>query len=90
MLSEVRKYGVAVTLAHKHVLQADCHVCEAIMGNVGNMVAFRVGAPDAPIITTQLPGVMVEDLTSLPNHEAYVRMMTDGAKSKPFSMRSNP
>jgi hypothetical protein len=90
MLSEVRKYGVAVTLAHQHVLQADRNVFEAIMGNVGNMVAFRVGALDAPIIAAQLPGVTVEDLTSLPNHEAYVRMMTDGAKSKPFSMRTNP
>jgi hypothetical protein len=72
------------------VLQADRNVFEAIMGNVGNMVAFRVGALDAPIIATQLPGVTVDDLTSLPNHEAYVRMMTEGAKSTPFSMRTNP
>lgn len=90
MLSEVRKYGVGVTLAHQHVLQADRNVFEAIMGNVGNMVAFRVGALDAPTIATQLPGVTTEDLTSLPNHEAYTRIMIDGAKSKPFSMHTNP
>ncbi len=88
MLSEVRKYGVAVTLAHQHILQADRNVFEAIVGNVGSMLAFRVGAIDAPTIAAQMPGVTTSDLISLPNHHAYAQFMVQGEKSKPFSMRT--
>jgi hypothetical protein len=86
MLSEVRKYGVAVTLAHQHILQADRAVFEAIMGNVGSVLAFRVGALDAPTIAAQMLGITVSDLMGLPNHHAYAQVMIDGAKSKPFSL----
>jgi Helicase HerA, central domain len=90
MLSEVRKYGVAVTLAHQHILQADRTVFESIMGNVGNMLAFRVGALDAPTIAMQMQGVMAADLVGLPNHQAYAQIMVAGEKSKPFSMQTRP
>jgi DNA helicase HerA-like ATPase len=86
MLSEVRKYGVGVTLAHQHILQAERNVFEAIVGNVGSMVAFRVGALDAALITSQFPGVLLQDLISLPNHNAYSQIMVAGEKSKPFSL----
>ncbi|MES2336087.1 MAG: DUF87 domain-containing protein [Pseudomonadota bacterium] len=79
MLSEVRKYGVAVTLAHQHILQADRAVFEAIMGNVGSMLAFRVGALDAPTVAAQMLGITVSDLMGLPNHYVYAQVMIDGA-----------
>jgi hypothetical protein len=88
MLSEVRKYGVAVTLAHQHTQQADRAVFEAIMGNVGSMLAFRVGALDAPLIATQMQGVTPGDLVRLSNHHAYVQLMVDGEKSKSFSLQT--
>ncbi len=90
MLSEMRKYGVAVTLAHQHVLQADRAVFEAIMGNVGSMLAFRVGALDAPTIAAQMQGVTAVDLLNLPNHHAYAQIMTGGEKTKPFSIQTRP
>jgi Helicase HerA, central domain len=90
MLSEVRKYGVAVTLAHQHILQADRAVFEAIMGNVGTMMAFRVGALDAPTIAMQMQGISPSDLVGLPNHHAYALVMAGGEKSKPFSIQTRP
>lgn len=90
MLSEVRKYGVAITLAHQHTLQADRTVFGAIMGNVGSTLAFRVGALDAPVIAAQMQGVSPADLIGLPNHQAYAQIMISGEKSKPFSLTTRP
>lgn len=85
MLSEVRKYGLGVTMAHQHIVQADEAVFEAVMGNVGSMMAFRVGALDAPIICQQFGTVGLPDLVNLPNYRAFVQLMIHGEKSRPFS-----
>lgn len=85
MLSEVRKYGLGVTLAHQHIVQADKAVFEAVMGNVGSLMAFRVGALDAPTISSQLGTVSVPDLVNLPNYQAFVQLMVDGQKTRPFT-----
>jgi type IV secretory pathway TraG/TraD family ATPase VirD4 len=85
MLSEVRKYGLGVTLAHQHIVQADKTVFEAIMGNVGSIMAFRVGALDAPTISQQFGTVATTDLVNLPNYRAFVQLMVGGEKSQPFT-----
>jgi type IV secretory pathway TraG/TraD family ATPase VirD4 len=85
MLSEVRKYGLGVTLAHQHIVQADKTVFEAIMGNVGSIMAFRIGALDAPTISQQFGTVAVTDLVNLPNYRAFVQLMVNGEKSIPFT-----
>jgi len=86
MLSELRKYGVGLTLAHQYVAQLDEAVQAAVFGNVGTMICFRVGAPDAEVLTPYLaPAVREGDLTSLPNHRMYVRLLVDGAPTDPFS-----
>lgn len=85
MLSEVRKYGLGVTLAHQHIVQTDKAVFESVMGNVGSMMAFRMGALDAPTISQQLGTVGVPDLVNLPNYRAYVQLMVDGEKTRPFT-----
>lgn len=54
------------------------------------MIAFRVGAQDAPEISRQLGDVLPIDLVRLPNYHAYVQLMIDGEKSRPFSMRTWP
>lgn len=90
MLSEVRKYGVGVTLAHQHIAQADRAIFEAVMGNVGNMLAFRVGALDATTIAAQLGGIEPADLINQPNYRAYAEIMVGGAKTRPFSLETWP
>ena len=85
MLSEVRKYGLGLTLAHQHILQTDRSVFEAVIGNVGSMMAFRVGAVDGPNIAQQLGTVAPVDLVNLPNFRAFVQLMVGGQKTLPFS-----
>lgn len=90
MLSEVRKYGLGVTLAQQHIIQSENTVFEAVMGNVGSLMALRVGALDAPTISQQLGTVTVSDLVNLPNYHAYVQLMVNGQKTKAFSATTCP
>ena len=90
LLPEARKYGLSLTLAHQHISQVERPVFDAILGNAGTVIAFRLGAQDAPEFCRQLEGVTVPDFTRLPNHHAYVQLMIDGQKTWPFSMRTWP
>lgn len=91
MLSELRKYRVSLTLAHQYLGQLDPAIRDAVWGNVGTFIAFRVGALDAPTVAREFAPVFgVEDLTALPNHEIYLKLMIDGAVSRGFSAVTNP
>lgn len=85
MLSEARKYGLGLVLVHQHLSQTDTDVSDAIFGNVGSMVAFRVGANDAPKIARLLPPFLPHDLQSQPNYQAAVKVMQGGARLLPFT-----
>lgn len=86
MLSELRKYHVGLVLAHQYLTQLDPRVLDAVLGNVGTIVCFRVGLADAEIIGREFyPLLSPVDLTNLPNHRIYLRLMIDGAVSLPFS-----
>ena len=90
LLSEARKYGLGLTLAHQHIVQADKSVFEAILGNVGTQIVFRVGARDAATFERELGFFSVNDLTNLPNYRTCVRLMVDGSKTKAFSASMLP
>lgn len=85
MLSETRKYGLGLTLAHQHIVQTDPAVFDAVLGNVGSLMVFRVGASDAPVFARQLQDVAERDLINQPNYRAFVQLMVDGQKTKAFS-----
>jgi hypothetical protein len=86
MLSELRKYGVGMILAHQYLEQLDPRVSAAVLGNVGTIIAFRVGLSDADVLAPEFfPAFSATDLASLPNHRIYLRLMIDGAVSPPFS-----
>src|SRR5216117_3179717 len=86
MLSELRKYRAGMILAHQYLTQLDPQIRDAILGNVGTIVAFRLGLPDAEIIGKEFyPEISVEDLISLPNYHIYLKLMIDGKVSRPFS-----
>jgi hypothetical protein len=88
ILSEARKYGLALILAMQYLDQLDTKLLGAVLGNVGNLVVFRVGAQDAAVLGRELAPVFSgEDLIDLPYYHAYVRMMIDGKPAKPFSAR---
>lgn len=90
LLPEARKYGLALTLAHQHISQVERPVFDAVLGNVGTVIAFRLGAQDAPEFSRQLGDVAASDLIRLPNHHAYVQLMVQGQKSRTFSMWTWP
>jgi hypothetical protein len=86
MISELRKYKVGLVLANQHLGQLTDEVREAVLGNVGTLITFRVGPHDAALLAKEF-GERFEaiDLMNLPNHHIYLRMMIDGAPSRPFS-----
>ncbi len=86
MLSELRKFGVGCVLAHQYLQQLDPDIREAVIGNAGTLISFRLGASDAWFIARELEPIFSHvDLLSLPNRDIYVKLMIDGAPSRPFS-----
>lgn len=90
MLSEVRKYGLGLVLAHQHASQLDPDTFEAIMGNVGTQIIFRIGATDASIFNRQFEDVMPHDLMNLPNHQVLMKLMVGGTRTKGFTATTYP
>lgn len=86
MMSELRKYRVNLILAHQYLSQLDEQVRDAILGNAGTIVSFRLGLADAEILTKEFwPEFSAEDLIRLPNYSVYLKLMVGGAVTKPFS-----
>ena len=91
MLSEVRKYKLGMCLAHQYLNQLDPEVRHAVLGNAGTLISFRLGAEDALYIAQELAPIFgAGDLIKLPNHSIYLKLMIDGAPSKPFSANTLP
>lgn len=86
MLSELRKYRLNLILAHQFLSQLDEHVRDAILGNVGTMITFRLGVQDAEILEKEFyPELTTGDLVNLPNFSFYIKLMIDGVVSRAFS-----
>jgi hypothetical protein len=86
MMTELRKYGVGLILAHQHLHQLEPEVRHAVLGNAATTVAFRTGVEDAALLAREFaPRFSVYDLANLPNRAFYIRLMIDGAPSIPFS-----
>jgi len=90
MLSELRKYRVGLVSTTQFSSGLDKNVLEAILGNVGTLIAFRVGATDAAILARQFGNDVpsASDLVGLPNYEMYVKLLVDGQQTKPFSAKT--
>jgi hypothetical protein len=86
MLSELRKYRVNLILANQYLSQVELPVRDAILGNVGTLIVFRVGPGDAQFLAKEFsPPLTPFDLMNLPNYNIYLRLMIDGKVSPPFS-----
>ncbi len=90
ILSEARKWRLAVVLAHQFIGQiAGTRLHEAVLGNCGTIVSFRLGAEDAPVIGRAI-GAPAEALTSLTRGHAYVRTLIDGQPTNAYPMAIRP
>src|SRR3989344_977078 len=93
ILSEARKYRLNLIIAHQYIGQlvtdASTAVRDAVFGNVGTMVSFRVGAADAEDLELEFtPEFLQNDLINLPNYNIYIKLMIDGITSRPFSAKT--
>lgn len=85
-LQEARKYRLALVMASQYLEQLDEDTQKAILGNVGTLVAFRVGVRDAKVLADEFfPEFSIEDFVNLPAHQIYVRLMIDGVVARGFS-----
>ncbi len=86
ILSEARKYKLNLTIAHQYIEQMEEEVRDAVFGNVGTMIAFRVGAFDSEVLEKEFaPTFMATDLVNLGFAQIYLKLMIDGVSSQPFS-----
>ena len=86
ILSEARKYGLNLTVANQYISQMSDTVRNAVFGNVGTMVSFRVSADDAPILSKQFePQFEPGDLLQMNNRHFIINMVINGEKAPAFS-----
>jgi hypothetical protein len=89
ILSEARKYGLNLTVANQYISQMSDTVRDAVFGNVGTMICFRVSADDAPILAKQFePQFEPQDLLQMHNRNFIINMVINGEKSPAFSART--
>ena len=90
-LAELRKYRLSIVAAGQTLSQMDREVRDALLGNAGTVIVFRVGAVDAGFLAREFdPVFSPTDLLSLPNYTVYLRLLIDGKPSKPFSAEILP
>jgi hypothetical protein len=91
ILSESRKYKLALTLANQYIEQMEEKVRDAVFGNVGTLICFRVGPFDADVLKIVFePTFEAEDLVELGLGQIYLTLMIDGVGSHPFSAETIP
>ena len=91
ILSEARKYALNLTMAHQFIAQLTEKIRDAVFGNVGSIIAFRIGAQDAEFLVKQFEPVFSEnDLVNIDNFNAYVKILINGETSRPFNIKTLP
>jgi hypothetical protein len=84
ILSESRKMNLSLTICHQHISQIPKPISEAIFGNVGNLVVFRVGAEDAERLSCELRDFAPHALRNLAKGQVYARLLEDGDPQQAF------
>ncbi len=91
VLSEARKYRLSLILAHQYIAQMEESVRDAVFGNIGTIVSFRVGAEDAEFLEKEFkPEFTAQDIVNLPKYHIYLKLMIDGITTRPFSAITLP
>lgn len=93
ILSEARKYRLALIMAHQYIKQlekkGDTSIRDAVFGNVGTMMSFKVGADDAEYMAKEYAPVLTEsDVLGIANYKAYIKLNINNTTSRPFSLET--
>ncbi|GAH75277.1 unnamed protein product, partial [marine sediment metagenome] len=91
ILAEARKYRLDLIIAHQFIGQLKENIKDAVFGNVGSMMAFRVGAEDAEFLVKQFePTFSEQDLLNIDNFNAYLKLLIHNQTSRPFNIQTSP
>jgi CxxC-x17-CxxC domain-containing protein len=97
ILSEARKYRLSLILSHQYVGQLEDQdrqgnqMRDAILGNVGTIVTFRLGSKDSELLEQEFAeSIAIEDIINLPKYNIYTKLMIDGISGNPFSAKTLP
>lgn len=91
ILSEARKYKLDLNLTHQFIQQLDDPIREAVFGNVGTVISYRIGVEDAEFMAKQFDPVFSEyDLVNLERFTAVTRLLSSGTPQRPFSLKIPP
>jgi energy-coupling factor transporter ATP-binding protein EcfA2 len=91
VLAEARKYRLCLTLSHQYIDQLSLPVRQAVFGNVGTLIAFRVGYADAEIMEMEFGKTFpASTLADLDRYEAAVKLLEDGTNKEPFRAKMLP
>ncbi|TAL20093.1 ATP-binding protein [Patescibacteria group bacterium] len=93
ILSEARKYRLCLNIAHQYMGQlapgGDTKIKDAVIGNVGTMITFRIGIDDAEQLEKEFaPTFSAYDLINIEQYTAYVKLLIDNTAAKPFNMKT--
>lgn len=90
ILSEARKYRLNLAITNQYISQLPEPIRDAIIGNVGTMISYRVGVPDAEFLEKEFQPVFnFHDLNNIDRFNAYIKMLVDNTPTRPFSMKIN-
>lgn len=90
ILSESRKYKLSLNITNQYIEQLDEKIRNAVIGNAGTLVAFRIGAADAEFLVKEFDPLQLDDMTTIDKYNFYIKMLIDGAPTRPFNAQSIP
>jgi hypothetical protein len=88
ILSESRKYKLSLNITNQYIEQLDEKIRAAVVGNAGTLIAFRMGAADAEFFQKEFDPLKPDDLTNIDKYNFYIKMLIDGAPTRPFNGQS--
>jgi len=93
ILSEARKYHLSLIMAHQYIKQLekkqDTSIRDAVFGNVGTLMSFKVGAEDAEYLAKEYAPLLTEqDIIGIANYKAYIKLNINNSTSRPFSLET--
>ncbi len=88
ILSEARKYRLDLVIAHQFIKQLTDKIRDAVFGNVGSIMSFRIGADDAEFMKNKFEPIFTpQDLMNIDNLNAYVNLLIGGQTARPFNIK---
>ena len=91
ILAEARKYRLCLTLSHQYIDQLPLSIRQAVFGNVGSLISFRVGHTDAEVMEKEFGNTFPANvIVDLERYEAVVKLLEDGANTEPFRAKTLP